>query len=180
MCCANGDGAAAAILCSPDKIKRKGKSVIVAASVLVSDTYGNKKGAGSMKYSNPDRTEIAAKQAYEASGCGPEDMDLVEVYDTMASSEIINGEKLGLCDKGEYGPLLEQGKFNLDGQLPTNTSGGLLSRRHPLSASGLAQIAEVVWQLRGEAGARQVPKAKLGMCHCLGAGGNCMVTILKI
>ena len=179
MCCANGDGAVAAILCSPGKMMKKNKRVSVAASVLVSETYGNKKGAGSIKYSNPDRTEIAAKQAYEASGYGPEDMDLVEVYDTMASSEIINGEKLGLCGKGEYGPLLEQGMFDLEGKLPINTSGGLLSRRHPLSATGLAQIAEVVWQLRGEAGARQVPKAKLGMCHCLGAGGNCMVTILK-
>jgi acetyl-CoA acetyltransferase len=179
MCCANGDGAAAAILCSPGKIREKNKRVNVAASVLVSETYGNKKGAGSIKYSNPDRTEIAAKQAYEASGYGPEDMDLVEVYDTMASAEIINAEKLGICNKGEYGPLLEQDMFDLEGKLPINTSGGLLSRRHPLSASGLAQIAEVVWQLRGEAGPRQVPKARLGMCHCLGAGGNCMITILK-
>jgi len=179
MCCANGDGAAAAIVCSSDKIKKKGKSVNVAASVLVSENYGNEKGAGSIKYSNPDRTEHAAQQAYEASGYGPEDMDLIEVYDTMASSEIINAEKLGICGKGEYGPLLDQGMFDLGGKLPINTSGGLLSRRHPLSASGLAQIAEVVWQLRGEAGPRQVPKAKLGMCHCLGAGGNCMITILK-
>jgi acetyl-CoA acetyltransferase len=179
MCCANGDGAAAAILCSENRLKSKRRPISVAASVLVSETYGNVKGAGSVKYRNPDRTEIASKQAYEISGCGPEEMNLVEVYDTMASSEILNGEKLGLCGKGEYGPLLERGSFDLGGSLPVNTSGGLMSRRHPLSATGLAQIAEVVWQLRGEAGARQVEGARLGMCHCLGAGGNGAVTILK-
>jgi len=179
MCCANGDGAAAAILCSLDRLRSRSKVITVAASVLVSETYGNVKGAGSIKFHNPDRTEIAARQAFEMSGYGPEDMDLVEVYDAMASSEIISGEKLGLCRKGEYGPLLERGAFNLDGSLPTNTSGGLISRRHPLSATALAQIIEVVCQLRGEAGARQVAGAKVGMCHCLGAGGNCAITILK-
>jgi acetyl-CoA acetyltransferase len=179
MCCANGDGAAAAVLCNIKKLKSKRRLVTVGASVLVSDTYGNVKGAGSIRYKNPDRTEIAAEQAYETSGCGPKDMDLVEVYDTMASAEIINGEKLGLCAKGEYGPLLERGTFNLGGSLPVNTSGGLMSRRHPLSATGLAQIAEVVWQLRGECGVRQIQGAKVGMCHCLGAGGNCAITILK-
>jgi len=106
-------------------------------------------------------------------------MDLVEAYDTMASAELMSAEKLGLCKKGEYGPLLEKGTFDLDGSLPVNTSGGLMSRRHPLSATGLAQIAEVVWQLRGEAGDRQITGAKLGLSHCLGAGGNCSITILK-
>lgn len=179
MCCANGDGAAAAILCSGDKLKSKARKVIVASSILTSETYGNVKGAGSIKIRNLDRTEIAAKQAYEISGYGPEDMDVVEAYDTMSSAEITSAEKLGLCKKGEYGPLLEQGAFNLGGKLPVNTSGGLMSRRHPLSATGLAQIAEIVWQLREEAGPRQVPKAKIGMAHSLGTPGNCSVTILK-
>ena len=179
MCCANGDGAAAAILCSGDKLKSKTRKVIVASSVLTSETYGNVKGAGSVKIHNLDRTEIAAKQAYEISGYGPEDMDVVEAYDTMSSAEITSAEKLGLCKKGEYGPLLEQGVFNLGGKLPVNTSGGLMSKRHPLSATGLAQIAEIVWQLREEAGPRQVPKAKIGMAHALGTPGNCSVTILK-
>jgi acetyl-CoA acetyltransferase len=179
MCCANGDGAAAAILCSGDKLKSKARKVIVASSVLTSETYGNVKGAGSVKIHNLDRTEIAAKQAYEISGYGPEDMDVVEAYDTMSSAEITSAEKLGLCKKGEYGPLLEQGVFNLGGKLPVNTSGGLMSKRHPLSATGLAQIAEIVWQLREEAGPRQVPKAKIGMAHALGTPGNCSVTILK-
>lgn len=179
MCCANGDGAAAAILCSADKLKSKAKKVIVAASVLTSETYGNVKGGGSIKIHNPDRTELAAKQAYEMSGYGPEDMDVVEAYDTMSSAELMSAEKLGLCQKGEYGPLLEQGTFDLGGKLPINTSGGLMSRRHPLSATGLAQMAEIVWQLRGEAGPRQVAGAKIGMAHCLGTPGNCSITILK-
>ena len=179
MCCANGDGAAAAILCSADKLKSKAKKVTVAASVLTSEAYGVVRGGGSVKIHNPDRTERAAKQAYEISGYGPEDMDLVEVYDTMASGEITNAEKLGLCKKGEYGPLLERGTFDLGGKLPVNASGGLMSRRHPLSATGLAQIAEIVWQLRGEAGARQVEGAKIGMAHCLGTPGNGSITILK-
>jgi len=179
MCCANGDGAAAAILCSAKMLKSKARNVTVAASVLTSETYGNMKGAGSINIHNPDRTELAARQAYEASGYGPEDMDLVEVYDTMSSAELTSGEKLGLCKKGEYGHLLEQGTFDLGGKLPINTSGGLMSRRHPLSASGLAQIAEILWQLRGEAGPRQVAGARLGMAHCLGTPGNCAITILK-
>ncbi len=156
MCCANGDGAAAAILCSENKLKTKSRKVIVAASVLSSESYGNVKGGGSVKIHNPDRIEICAKQAYEMSGYGPEDIDIVEAYDTMASSEITSVEELGICEKGEYGRLLEEGATEINGRIPVNTSGGLMSRRHPLSATGLAQIAEIVWQLRGEAKQRQV------------------------
>lgn len=179
MCCATGDGAAAIILSNTARLKAKSRKVIVAASVLTSQTYGNKKGAGSVRIQNPDRTEIAAQQAYEMAGCGPQDMDVVEVYDTMSSAELTSAEKLGLCEKGTYGPLLEKGTFDLGGRLPVNTSGGLMSRRHPLSATGLAQIAEIVWQLRQEAKSRQVPNARIGMAHCMGAPGNCAITILK-
>jgi acetyl-CoA acetyltransferase len=179
MCCANGDGAAAAVLCDTKRLKSKRKKVTVAAAVLTSETYGNVKGAGSVKIHNPDRTEIAAKQAYEISGYGPEDIDVLEAYDTMASAELINVEKLGFCRKGEYGHLLEEGTFDLSGKLPVNPSGGLLSRRHPVSATGLAQLAELVWQLREEAGARQIPGARVAMAHCLGAPGNSAITILK-
>jgi acetyl-CoA acetyltransferase len=179
MCCATGDGAAAIILCNPSRLKDKSRGVTIAASVLTSQTYGNKKGAGSVAIHNPDRTEIAAGQAYEMAGYGPQDLDVAEVYDTMSSAELTSGEKLGLCEKGAYGPLLEKGVFDLGGKLPVNTSGGLMSRRHPLSATGLAQIAEIVWQLRGEAKSRQVPGARLGLAHCMGAPGNCAITILK-
>jgi len=179
MCCANGDGAAAALVCSAEKLKSKAKKVIIAGSALTSETYGHAKGAGSIKIHNPDRIERAAQEVYEMSGYGPEDMDVAEVYDTMASAELTGAEKLGLCKMGEYGPLLERGTFDLGGKLPVNTSGGLMSRRHPLSATGLAQIAEIVWQLREEAGARQIAGAKVGLTLCLGTPGNCSVTILK-
>jgi acetyl-CoA acetyltransferase len=179
MCCPNADGAAAAILVSKDKFKSKGKKVIVGASVLVSSMYGVERGGGSAKVKNPDRTEIAARQAYEISGCGPEDIDLFELYDPMSSIELISIERVGICKPGEAGPLLEEGAFDLNGRSPVNPSGGLISRGHPLGATGLAQIAEVVWQLRGEAGQRQIKGAKIGLCHTMGAGPNCAITILK-
>jgi len=180
MCCPNADGAAAAILVSKDKFKSAHKKKItVAAAVLVSSAYGVERGGGSVKIHNPDRTEIAAKQAYEASGCGPEDIDVAEVYDPMAPIELISIERLGICEKGEAPHLLEKGVFNINGRKPVNTSGGLMSRGHPLGATGLAQIAEIIWQLRGEAGPRQINKAKVGLCHTMGAGPNCSVIILK-
>ena len=120
-----------------------------------------------------------AEKAWEMSGCGPEDMDVVQAYDTMSSGELWDVEKLGLCKPGEAPHLLRQGAFDLDGQCPVNTDGGLMSRGHPLGATALAQIIEIYTQLRGEAGARQVPGAKLGLAHAVGAGPNSSVVILK-
>lgn len=179
MCCPNADGAVAAVVCSRDKVKSRSKAVTIAASVLVSGMYGPMRGGGSVKIQNPDRTQIAAKQAYEVSGYGPEDISLAEVYDAMAPVELISIEDLGICKKGEAPLLLEEGVFDIGGRMPINTSGGLMSRGHPLGATGLAQIAEVVWQLRGDAGSRQVPGAKIGLCHSMGAGFTCCITILK-
>ena len=141
--------------------------------------HGVAKAGGSVTIHNTNRTELAAKQAYEASGYGPEDIDLAEVYDTMSNQELMSIAEMGFCRKEEVGFLLEKGEFELSGKLPTNTSGGLMSRGHPLGATGLAQVAEVVWQLRGEAGGRQVSEAKVGLSHTMGAGPNCVVIILK-
>ncbi len=179
MCCPNADGAVAAVLVSGDRFRSRTKRVTVAASVLVSSMYGVERGGGSVRIQNPDRAELAAGKAYEISGCGPEDINLVEAYDAMGPEELLSVERLGFCRKGEAGHLLEEGVFDIDGRIPVNTSGGLLSRGHPLGATGLAQIAEVVWQLRGEAGPRQVPGAEVGMANTLGAGPNCCITILK-
>ena len=151
----------------------------MAASVLVSGMYGPLRGGGSVKIQNPNRTQMAAKQAYEVSGCGPEDLDVAEVYDAMAPIELISLEDLGICKPGEAAHLLDEGFFDLGGKMPVNTSGGLMSRGHPLGATGLAQITEIVWQLRGDGGQRQVPDAKVGLCHSMGAGQTCCVTILK-
>ncbi len=177
--CPLADGGAAVVLCSRDKLKRKDKAVRVAASVLTSGTYGHEYGGGSVKIKTPDTIEICAEQAWEVAGCGPEDMDVVQAYDTMASGELWDLEKLGLCGKGEAPHLLRQGVFDPDGKCPVNTDGGLMSRGHPLGATALAQIIEIYTQIRGEAGPRQVPGAKIGLAHAMGAGPNSSIVILK-
>ena len=114
------------------------------------------------------------------SGYGPEDIDVVEAYDTMAPGELWDLEKMGFCKKGEAPHLLEEGVFDIHGRLPVNTDGGLMSRGHPLGATAAAQIIEICKQLRGEEGRRQVPgNPKVGLAHCMGAGSNSVVTILK-
>ncbi|MEW6440530.1 MAG: thiolase family protein [bacterium] len=177
--CPLADGGTAVIVCSRDKLKHKEKAVTVAASVLTSGTYGHEYGGGSVKVRTPDTVEVSARQAWEASGCGPEDMDVVQAYDTMAPGELWDLEKLGLCKAGEAPHLLRQGVFDLNGKCPVNTDGGLLSRGHPLGATSLAQVIEIYAQLRGEAGPRQVPGARVGLAHAMGAGPNSSIVILK-
>jgi acetyl-CoA acetyltransferase len=178
-CCPLADGGAAVILCSKKKLRSKAKMVTVAASVLASQTYGHVHGGGSVRYHYPTPTELSAKQAWEMSGYGAEDMDVVQAYDTMSCSELWDLELLGFCKRGEAPHLLREGVFDLAGRLPVNTDGGIMSRGHPLGATALAQIIEIHWQLRGEAGPRQVRAAKIGLAHSLGAGGNSAITILK-
>jgi acetyl-CoA acetyltransferase len=171
--CPLADGAGAVILCSRNKLKKKSKSVTVAAAVLTSGTYG------SAKKKNPDLIKLSAKQAYEASGYGPEDIQIVQAYDTMSPGELWDLEKLGFCGLGEAPVLLREGHFDLNGKLPVNTDGGLMSRGHPLGATALAQVIEIYRQLRDEAGPRQVPGVKLGLAHAMGSGPNSGVVILK-
>jgi acetyl-CoA acetyltransferase len=171
--CPLADGGAAVILCSREKMKSKSKMVSVTAAVLTSGTYN------SVKIKNPDLIEISAKQAFEESGYGPEDMAVVQAYDTMSPGELWDLERLGFCKKGEAPELLRKGYFDLDGKLPVNTDGGLMSRGHPLGATALAQVIEIYRQIRDEAGPRQVPGAKIGLAHAMGAGPNSSVVILK-
>jgi len=183
-CCPLADGASAAILCSRDKLKTKSRGITVAASVLTSGVYGEgflQCGIpSSLKYPpSSGIVELSVKEAYDIAGYGPEDMDLVQAYDTMAPAELWDIEKMGFCKAGEARHLLKEGVFDIDGKLPVNTDGGLMSRGHPLGATGLAQICEIVLQLRGEAGQRQVKKARIGLAHAMGAGPNSSVTILK-
>lgn len=182
-CCPLADGSAAAVLCSRDKLRSKARGVKVAASVLVSGVYGDGMLPSGMVDSllhKPEvgMAELSARQAYEISGYGPEDINIVQGYDTTVPSELWGMEKLGFCRPGEAAGLLKDGKFDLDGDLPVNTDGGLMSRGHPLGATGLGQICELVTQLRGEAGKRQVKKARVGLSHAMGAGPNSSVTIL--
>lgn len=181
-CCPLADGAVAAVVCSKDKIKHKKKGVTIAASIMTTGNYGEDNiSRTSAKFSSVPALFIqqAANQAFDIAGCGPEDIEVLQVYDAMSPGELWDIENLGFCKQGDSPRLLREGYFDIDGRLPVNTDGGLMGRGHPMGATGLAQIYEIVAQLRGEAGQRQVPKAKIGMAHSLGTGPNSVVTILK-
>jgi len=176
MCCPTGDGAAAAILVSAEKAKQlTSKPIKVACSVLTSDPYTER------DLTMPDvntLTKNAAKQAYEKAGLGPKDLDLVELHDCFATAELLHYENLGLCGEGEAGRMIDENRTAIGGDIPVNASGGLLSKGHPLGATGVANIYEVVTHLRGQAGARQVEGAKVGMAHVIGLGSACTIHIL--
>jgi len=156
MCSPIGDGAAAVILTSAAHAKRfTTKPVYVTASVLSS---GKDHDAG-----EPGVTERTATKAYEVAGIGPADLHVAEVHDASAPAELMIYEELGLCKQGEGGRLIDEGVTALGGCIPVNPSGGLLAKGHPVGATGVAQIAEIFWQLRGEAGKRQVADAKVGL-----------------
>jgi acetyl-CoA acyltransferase len=176
MCCPTGDGAAAAILVSEQVMKQHAnKPVKVGCSVLTSDPWTAR------DLTLPDvntLTRNAAKVAYEKAGVGPEDLDLVELHDCFATAELLHYENLGLCKAGEAARAVDEGWFEWGGKTPVNVSGGLLSKGHPLGATGVANIYEVVTHLRGQAGARQVENAKVGMAHVIGLGSACTIHIL--
>ncbi|MBI9077279.1 MAG: thiolase family protein [Desulfatibacillum sp.] len=162
MCAPIGDGAASAILCSGPMVRKlglQGQAVKVRASILGS---GMDRPHG---FDQPEIGERLSKIAYEKAGVGPEEINLAEVHDATAYGELRQAENLGFCPIGEGGVLAETGATKLDGQIPINTSGGLTSRGHPIGASGLAQIHELVTQLRGQAGPRQIDNPKLGMAE---------------
>lgn len=179
MCSVNVDGSAAAVLCSEKKAKELGlmsRAVRVRASTLTSDPYSPRDLV--MQDFNAC-TRMAAQQAYEMAGVGPKDLDLVELHDCFATAEIVHYENLGLCDEGQAGRLIDSGDTAIGGRIPVNASGGLLSKGHPLGATGIANIYEVTTHLRGEAGARQVDGARIGMTHVVGMGSACAIHILE-
>jgi acetyl-CoA acetyltransferase len=183
MLCAPNEGGAAVVLSTKEVAKQQTTKLIkLAAVVLDSPLYGTVEVphiSVSSRVESPTVTMTASKEAYKAAGIGPEDIDLAELQDTDSASEIIYSEEIGLCERGEGGRLLDEGATEIDGRIPVNTSGGLLSKGEPLGASALGQVAEVVWQLRGEAGPRQVQDARVGLTHVYGAYGNCAVSILQ-
>lgn len=179
MCSVNVDGSAAAVLASEAAVKRLGlmnRAVRVRGAALASDPYSER----NLVMADVNTvSQIAAKTAYEMAGLGPKDLDLVELHDCFATAELVHYENLGLCGKGEAGHFLDSGATSLGGKVPVNVSGGLLSKGHPLGATGIANIYEVVTHLRGEAGARQVEGARIGMTHVVGIGSACAVHILE-
>ena len=180
QCCPNADGAAAAIVCSPSMAKKLSRAVNVEAAVLCTGSYENPQDL-----THWETDYRACRLAYEKAGIGPEDLDVVECHDAFTISEILHYEALGLCPKGEGGKLVEKGETALGGRIPVNVSGGLLSRGHPVGATGVAQIIEIVTQLRNEAGARQVRGAKIGLAHCMGGDKaadtkSCTIIVLSV
>ena len=178
MCSVNVDGSAAAVLVSEKKAKELGmeRVVKVKASIISSDPYQER------DLVMPDVntcTRKAAKEAYEMAGVGPEDIDLVELHDCFATAEMLHYENLGLCKDGDAGRMIDEGEVALGGRVPVNVSGGLLSKGHPLGATGIANIYEVCTHLREEAGERQVEGAKLGLTHVIGLGSACGIHILE-
>ena len=179
MCSVNVDGAAAAVICSEEKARELGKmdrAVKVRASVMTSDPYQER------NLSMPDVntcTQLAAKQAYEMAGVGPNEIDLVELHDCFATAEILHYGNLGLGKPEDAGKMIDEGETALGGRIPVNVSGGLLSKGHPLGATGIANIYEVSTHLRGEAGDRQVEGARLGLTHVIGLGSACAIHILE-
>jgi benzoylsuccinyl-CoA thiolase BbsB subunit len=155
---------------------------MIAASVLKSGDYSFR--WKDMTFS--DMTYKCANEAYEMAGLGPKDIDVCELHDAFAVNELQHYVELGFCKRGEEARLIEDGVTEIGGKLPVNASGGLLSKGHPISASGIAQVAEIVWQLRGQAGKRQVADAKVGLAHVAGGevsgleSGAVAVHILKV
>ena len=163
-CCPNSDGAAAVILCSGRKARQLAAlPVRIAASVLTTGTYDNQQDITAWEVE-----KLAAAEAYQSAALGPDDLDMVEVHDAFTICEIIHTEDLGLCGPGDGGRLIDEGITELGGRIPVNPSGGLLSKGHPVGASGVAQVVEILWQLRGVAGKRQVANPRVGLAQIMG------------
>ena len=181
MCCPTGDGAASVVLVSGRRLAGMSRSVRkravkISASVLTSDPYVE---SGQVQPDVNTLTRNAAAQAYESAGVGPADLDLIELHDCFATAELIHYDNLGLCERGGAGEFIDSGAPFRDGSTPVNVSGGLISKGHPIGATGVANIYEVSTQLRGEAGDRQVEGAKVGLTHVIGLGSACGIHILE-
>jgi len=181
MCSANCDGAAAAVLVSDAKLRtlsvgQRRRAVKISASVLTSDPWDE---ACQVLPNVNTLTRAAANQAYEAAGVGPDDLDLVELHDCFATAELVHYDNLMLCEEGGAVDLFESGATWRDGTTPVNVSGGLESKGHPIAATGIANVWEICHHLRGEAGDRQIPGAKVGLAHVIGLGSACGVHILE-
>ncbi|MCC6553461.1 MAG: lipid-transfer protein [Polyangiaceae bacterium] len=181
QCCPPTCGAAAAVLCSDDFVKKLGidRPVHIVAQSMKTDLPSTFQESSMIKMIGYDMAALAAKEVYEKSGIGPDDVQVVELHDCFTANELVTYEALGLCKEGEAEKFIWDGDNTYGGKYVTNPSGGLLSKGHPLGATGLAQCTELVWQLRGQAGDRQVEGAKVALQHTLGLGGACVVTMYR-
>ena len=181
QCCPPTCGAAAAVLASDEFVKKHGidRPVYIAGQAMTTDFSSTFEEKSMIKMVGFDMAKAAAKKVYEQTGIGPEDVDVVELHDCFTANELLTYEALGLCKEGEAEKFIWDGDNTYGGTFVTNPSGGLLSKGHPLGATGLAQCTELVWHLRGTAGDRQVEGAKVALQHNLGLGGACVVTMYR-
>jgi len=182
QCSPTSDGAAAAVVVSERFVERHElgeKAVEIAAQAMTTDTEESFASGSCVDVVGQPMSRQAARQVYERSGLGIEDVDVVELHDCFSINELLTYEALGMCEEGESGKLVESGATTYGGRWVVNPSGGLISKGHPLGATGIAQVAELVWQLRGEAGERQVADARVGLAHNIGLGGAAVVTLLR-
>jgi acetyl-CoA acetyltransferase len=181
MCCPTGDGAAALLIVSEARRRslaagRRDRCVKISASILTTDPYVE---TGQAQPDINTLTRLAADRAYEQAGVGPEDLDLVELHDCFATAELVHYDNLRLCPPGGTGDFIDSGAPARSGSCPVNVSGGLISKGHPIGATGVAGLFEVATHLRGEAGARQVEGARVGLAHVIGLGSACGVHVLE-
>ena len=181
QCCPPTCGAAAALLTSEKFTKKHGlrSDVKITGQSMTTDFPSSFEGKTMMQIVGSDMSQAAANDLYEKAGIGPEDVDVVELHDCFTSNEIITYEALQLTEEGGSEQFVSDGDNTYGGKVVVNPSGGLLSKGHPLGATGLGQCAELVWQLRGEAGPRQVEGAQVGLQHNLGLGGACVVSLYQ-
>ena len=182
QCCPTSDGSGAAILASEDFVKKHGlesKAVEILGMAMATDFASTFSERSCIKMVGSDLSKSAAHKVYEQSGLGPENVDVVELHDCFSCNELITYEALGLCPEGKGGEFVDAGANTYGGKVVVNPSGGLISKGHPLGATGLAQCAELNWQLRGEADKRQVSGAKVALQHNLGLGGAAVVTMYR-
>lgn len=181
QCCPPTCGAAAAVLCSPQFAHRHGLNtqVVIAAQAMTTDTNASFDSGDLRQLVGYDMTARAARQVYEAAGIGPEELDVVELHDCFSTNEVMTYEGLELTPPGTAEKFILDGDNTYGGRVVTNPSGGLLAKGHPLGATGLAQCAELVWQLRGQAEQRQVEGARWALQHNLGLGSACVVTLYQ-
>jgi acetyl-CoA acetyltransferase len=179
QCCPPTCGAAAAVICSADFAKKHGlnNAISIKGQSMTTDFASTLDDHSMRKLVGVDMAKQAAKEVYEQAGVGPEDVQVVELHDCFTANELLSYESLGLTPEGTAEKFIWDGDNTYGGKIVTNPSGGLLSKGHPLGATGLAQCTELVWQLRGDAGPRQVEGARHALQHNLGLGGACVVTM---
>ncbi|KAJ8011523.1 hypothetical protein DPEC_G00059100 [Dallia pectoralis] len=183
QCCPTSDGAGAAVLASEDFVRShglEGQAVEIVAQEMVTDMATTFQDNSCMKMVGYDMTSLAAQKCFKTAGLKPTDVDVIELHDCFSANELITYEALGLCPEGKAGELIDRGDNTYGGQWVVNPSGGLISKGHPLGATGLAQCAELCWQLRGQADRRQVPGAKVALQHNIGLGGAVVVTLYRM